>query len=188
MTAERMARSNSSDTTLSIPQTRRQRRGVRTTRLRHPRSAFSSSTHFARLTPPRPPHPAPNVRDDRDMPLLWDGMAGVVDLSRVRRKQEYLCGRGWTARSVICPSGNSPLHLQSYKGRALIDFARCEVRYAAHFGNDVDTGVGPRSANIGSRGPYKFGACRSREIGQADCLFSDRLWCLQSAPEHRPLK
>jgi len=92
-------------------------------------------------------------------------------LSRVRRKQEYFCERGWTARSVICPSGNSPLHLQSYKGRALIDFARCEVRYAAHFGNDVDTGVGPRSANIGSRGPYKFGACRSREIGQPDCLF-----------------
>jgi hypothetical protein len=108
-------------------------------------------------------------------------MAGVVDLSRVRRKQEYFCERRWTARSVICPSGNSPLHLQSYKGRALIDFARCEVRYAAHFGNDVDTGVAPRSANIGSRGPYKFGACRSREIGQADCFFSDRLWCLQSA-------
>src|SRR5258705_6309600 len=25
----------------------------------------------ARLAPPRPPHPAPNVRDDREAPLLW---------------------------------------------------------------------------------------------------------------------
>jgi len=29
---------------------------------------------FAHLTLPRPPHPAPNVRDDRDTPLSWDGM------------------------------------------------------------------------------------------------------------------
>jgi hypothetical protein len=29
-------------------------------------------THFARLTPQRPPHPAPYVRDDREAPLLWE--------------------------------------------------------------------------------------------------------------------
>jgi hypothetical protein len=28
---------------------------------------------IARLTLPRPPHPAPNVRDDRDTPLFRDG-------------------------------------------------------------------------------------------------------------------
>jgi hypothetical protein len=29
----------------------------------------------ARLTLPRPPHPVPNVRDDRDTPLSRDGIA-----------------------------------------------------------------------------------------------------------------
>ena len=33
----------------------------------------------ARLTLPRPPHPAPNVRDDREAPLFRDGMAGDVE-------------------------------------------------------------------------------------------------------------
>jgi len=36
----------------------------------------------ARLTLPRPPHPAPNVRDDREAPLLWarDGGSASADL------------------------------------------------------------------------------------------------------------
>ena len=43
------------------------RRGVRTTRLRRPR-------HAARLArPPRPSHPAPHVRDDRETPLYGCG-------------------------------------------------------------------------------------------------------------------
>src|SRR3984957_14465781 len=34
--------------------------------------AFAVRFSIARLaTPLRPPHPAPNVRDDRDTPLLW---------------------------------------------------------------------------------------------------------------------
>src|SRR5882672_974993 len=35
---------------------------------------------FARKTLPRPPHPVPYVRDDRDTPLLWDGMAESINL------------------------------------------------------------------------------------------------------------
>ena len=37
---------------------------------------------IARLTLPRPPHPAPNVRDDREAPLLWarDGGSPSADL------------------------------------------------------------------------------------------------------------
>jgi hypothetical protein len=30
------------------------------------------------LDMPRPPHPAPNVRDDRDTPLMRDGMRGYA--------------------------------------------------------------------------------------------------------------
>src|ERR1700738_4763425 len=45
---------------------------------------------------PRPPHPAPYVRDDRDTPLFRDGMAGHVHLIWVRRKRKYFCKGGWT--------------------------------------------------------------------------------------------
>jgi hypothetical protein len=36
-----------------------------------------------RLHHPRPPHPAPNVRDDRETPLVWarDGAAYAADFS-----------------------------------------------------------------------------------------------------------
>ncbi len=52
---------------------------------------------------PRPPHPAPNVRDDRDTPLFRDGMAGHVHLIWVRRERKYFCKWGWTPKSLICP-------------------------------------------------------------------------------------
>ena len=32
---------------------------------------------------------------------LWDGTAGDIDLSRVRRKQEYFCKRGWTGKITL---------------------------------------------------------------------------------------
>jgi hypothetical protein len=54
-------------------QLERQRRGVRTTRLRRPPHA-----PFVNAPPKRPPHPAPNVRDDRETPLERDGMAGKI--------------------------------------------------------------------------------------------------------------
>ena len=63
-------------------------------------------------------HIPPRVRDDRDTPLLRDGTVADIEVIWVRRKPESFCKRGWTAKSVICPSGQitpSP-H----------DFARCE--------------------------------------------------------------
>jgi hypothetical protein len=51
---------------------------------------------IARKTLPRPPHPVPNVRDDRDTPLLWDGMAKVLDVIWGVRKQKYFCRWDWT--------------------------------------------------------------------------------------------
>ena len=71
--------------------------GARTTRLcrplqhRSPRAAFAhEQAHparpVARPALPRPPLPAPNVRDDRDTPLLWarDGGSCTVDLGSTR--------------------------------------------------------------------------------------------------------
>jgi hypothetical protein len=52
----------------------------------------------ARPMPPRPPHPVPNVRDDRETPLVSrDGMARVVNLIWVSREREYFCEQHWTA-------------------------------------------------------------------------------------------
>jgi hypothetical protein len=45
-------------------------------------------TLVARLTLPRPPHPAPYVRDDREAPLLWERDDGSCrdDLGRLKTK------------------------------------------------------------------------------------------------------
>jgi hypothetical protein len=43
----------------------------------------------ARLTLPRPPHPAPNVRDDHDTPLYGDGMAQLLELIWPGDEGEY---------------------------------------------------------------------------------------------------
>jgi hypothetical protein len=63
-----------------------------------------------RLTLPRPSHPVPNVRDDRDTPLLWAGTRETVSLIWVKREAEYFCAKGWTGFRVqrnFCPSGKS---------------------------------------------------------------------------------
>jgi len=51
---------------------------------------------LARPTLPRPPHPVPNVRDDRDTPLSRDGMAGDMEVIWVKREVEYFSRAGWT--------------------------------------------------------------------------------------------
>jgi hypothetical protein len=47
---------------------------------------------------------APHVRDDRDTPLLRarDGVNKPVIW--VESEAKYFCKRGWTGKSVICPS------------------------------------------------------------------------------------
>jgi hypothetical protein len=51
---------------------------------------------LARPALPRPPHPAPNVCDDRETPLRGNGTAGDIDLIWANREAEYFCKRGWT--------------------------------------------------------------------------------------------
>ena len=50
---------------------------------------------------PRPPHPVPNVRDDRDTPLMWDGMARLIVLIWVRPETECFCKADWTAQITL---------------------------------------------------------------------------------------
>src|SRR5713101_7774847 len=56
---------------------------------------------LARSTLPRPPHPAPNVRDDHDTPLLWDGMARVLEMIWGEWKQKYFCKQDWTGQITL---------------------------------------------------------------------------------------
>jgi hypothetical protein len=66
----------------------RQRRGVRTTRLRRPQRAL-----FVKSAPASTASRS-NVRDDRETPLKWDGMAGIMDLIWVKREAKYFCRGG----------------------------------------------------------------------------------------------
>ena len=54
----------------------------------------------------RPPHPAPNVRDDRDTPLLWARDGGVIGVIWGEREAEYFSQPGWTGFSDL-PVGQS---------------------------------------------------------------------------------
>jgi hypothetical protein len=46
----------------------------------------------------RPSHPAPNVRDDREPPLLWVRDTPRKPLIWGRRKAEYFCEHDWTTQ------------------------------------------------------------------------------------------
>jgi hypothetical protein len=136
------------------PPTCRQRRGGRTTRLRRTRFSIIRPRAVARLVLPRPLHPVPNVRDDRDTPLSRDGTMRILELIWVSQKRDSFCKRGWTAKSVICPSGRITPRLWSCMGRVLNNFAQCESPLCDAFGLNADIGVGPRSAK--SRIRYSF--------------------------------
>ena len=52
--------------------------------------------HASCPTLPRPSHPVPNVRDDRETPLQRAGMAGDIDLIWVWREGKYFWRWDWT--------------------------------------------------------------------------------------------
>jgi hypothetical protein len=47
---------------------------------------------------PRPPHPAAHVRDDRETPLVWDGMAGNKPVIWVGCEADYFSHDDWTGQ------------------------------------------------------------------------------------------
>jgi len=50
---------------------------------------------------PRPPHPAPNVRDDRETPLLQGRDARIMDVFRGKREGKYFYEGDWTGRNRL---------------------------------------------------------------------------------------
>jgi hypothetical protein len=65
----------------------------------------SASAPFVNPRCPRPPHPAPYVRDDCETPLFGSGTARVVEMIWVNREAEYFSKWGWTAKSPNSLSG-----------------------------------------------------------------------------------
>jgi hypothetical protein len=69
---------------------------------------FAVRTHAARRarTAPgdvRPSHPAPNVRDDREPPLLWVRDTPRKPLIWGRRKAQYFFEHDWTTQIALNP-------------------------------------------------------------------------------------
>jgi hypothetical protein len=94
---------------------------------------FSVRTDAPRLRATvRPSHPAPNVRDDREAPLLRSaGWLESVMLCLAISEAKYFCRKGWTQarhgawRALICPPGNLVM-LNSGAARSRINI-RCKT-------------------------------------------------------------
>ena len=56
---------------------------------------------FRQACCPRPPHPEPDVRDDRDTPLSGSEMAGDIEVIWGTRERQYFLQRDWTARNRL---------------------------------------------------------------------------------------
>ena len=102
-------------------------------------SASFVRTLIARMMPPRPSHPAPNVRDDREAPLLWeqDGNGYSSDLGLL--KIRIFLQKGLDRGQVICPSGRLWAHL----------FAPVPIRQELISRNDQSVSISRTSASVG---------------------------------------
>ncbi len=93
-------------TRLRRPQQRRSSRALRSLTGCEARPAISSNAHD--IVASTASHP--NVRDDRDTPLVRDETAESIRLIWVFSEAEYFSREGWTEKSgtqVICLSGTS---------------------------------------------------------------------------------
>src|SRR5258705_4190334 len=83
-------------------------------RQNHTTSPYASASFvrlaIARLTPQRPPHPAPRFVTLRNA-RLWDRTSGVMEVIWVKREAKYFCNRllpkRWCIRPLPATSGSS---------------------------------------------------------------------------------
>src|ERR1700736_6513027 len=71
----------------------------------------------------------PRVRDDRDPPLSSGETGEAIEMICPTGEAEYFCKGGWTAKSLICPSGKSvqPCQRSQIVGRNSV--AYCTDRF-----------------------------------------------------------
>ena len=90
-------------------------------------------------------------------PSVWAGMARDMEVIWVKSERKYFCKRGWTCRSVICPSG-SQLSIINASQRV----ARCA---AQRFGARQNVSAGERHRRLCRRGGGAFQALRKHPRG-----------------------
>ncbi|MCA6124660.1 hypothetical protein J6500_22605 [Bradyrhizobium sp. WSM 1704] len=62
----------------------------------HTTSPSAIKARIVGRAPSRPPHPASNVRDDRDTPLLEEAGCAFCNADFRKLKAEYFLGKDWT--------------------------------------------------------------------------------------------
>jgi len=62
---------------------------------------------------PRPSHPVPNVRDDRETPLCVGRDSALIILIWVSEEAQYFCKRGWTAQSRFARQAWRPVRKEA---------------------------------------------------------------------------
>jgi hypothetical protein len=107
-----------------------QRRGVRTTRLRRPRSHVSSSAR------PRPSHSAPDTRDDREAPLLQRARnETLIVVILAQRKAENFSLTDWTGQITdLAPRRQAIHHDPSFRLSMILNAFRIYARVVSQFG------------------------------------------------------
>src|SRR5450631_504626 len=72
----------------------------------------------------------PRVRDDHDTPLLWDGMARLIEMFLPTMEAKYFCKEGWTPLSTNRPTGKSlePILLSACPRCLFSLVSRTEIR------------------------------------------------------------
>ncbi len=123
---------------------------------------------------PRPPHPVPNVPDDREAPLLRAGMAEVVMMIWVVREAIYFSREGWTGIRGARPSGKSVCE-EMQEGAAAQLFLIHPPAQRGEGGAQRRVGALPRSPRyLGSSNASRF-ACRSSMRSSASILSWGRI-------------
>jgi hypothetical protein len=71
----------------------------------------------------------PNVRDDRDTPLVRDETAMNMQVIWANMESKYFCERGWTGKPLICPSG-ARCYRFNMASRCLTSLSSCSCCWA----------------------------------------------------------
>ena len=125
--------------------------------------------YVARPTLPRPPHPAPNVRDDHEPPLQGNETAEDIEVIWVGRIRIYFCWQVWTTQITLIRLrkldfasngfGAAGRTAQGFKGEVghRLRFPSGGVGHHAHF--EANAGLRLQQADDGEQ---IFGRGRSR--------------------------
>ena len=88
----------------------------------------------------------PNVRDDRETPLVWDGMAGDMEVICAKREGKYFFGKDWTGSISLIRFGKLDFRRRPRK-RSRTPGRHCERSEAIHCATKRKNGLLRRFAS-----------------------------------------